>query len=641
MQRCFNHRRCREIVLVLLAGVTILFGIAVCAAAADNAGEQILHVLGRTVDWYRRVASLVQTPTTAEEVVCRDNVRQDAIQVLQRAFASAKGQAALMESTPATAPASGPTTVPATAPAPQSRLAQAAATAAQRVAQIQAHLRQIEADLADAPPDGRPVLEAKREKAAADLRLAQARQEVIGHMMSFASETGGAAGLAQQIDDLERSVPEALAAPRPPTTAPSAAPDLAAAEPTFRPESAGIFGLIGQMLALSRKMSELKDLAEQTKGLHDEDEKLRLPLRTQLLTALSRGDALSKAVESDDPQILAAQRQEIDALAERFKKLTAALVPLSEEETLLETTHGTLLQWRGTLSAEYRNVLRHLLFRLGGIALAVFIVLAISRVWRHVTFRYVSDIRRRRQFLLVRRIVVSLVLLLVIVAGFVTEFSSLATFAGLITAGIAVALQTVILSGVAHFFFMGRYGVRVGDRVTIADVTGDVIDIGIFRLYLMELSGSNADLHPTGRIVVFSNSVLFQPTAFYKQLPGAEYGWHEVALTLAPDSDLKLAETRLLGAVESVYGEYKDNVEKQYETLKQHVHVRLSPPKPEGRLRLVDEGLEFVVRYPVEIRRASEIDDRITRALLDTIRNEPKLKLVPSGTPTIQPAELR
>ena len=102
----------------------------------------------------------------------------------------------------------------------------------------------------------------------------------------------------------------------------------------------------------------------------------------------------------------------------------------------------------------------------------------------------------------VRRVVVAGVVVLIVVVGVMTEVGSLATFAGLITAGIAVALQTVILSGVAYFFFIGRFGVRVGDRVTISGITGDVVEIGILRLYLAELAGKPTDLHPTGRIVV-------------------------------------------------------------------------------------------------------------------------------------------
>jgi len=50
----------------------------------------------------------------------------------------------------------------------------------------------------------------------------------------------------------------------------------------------------------------------------------------------------------------------------------------------------------------------------------------------------------------------------VVVMGFASEFSSLATFAGFVTAGIAVGLQAILLSAAAYFFVIGRYGISVG-----------------------------------------------------------------------------------------------------------------------------------------------------------------------------------
>src|SRR5262249_50289102 len=162
------------------------------------------------------------------------------------------------------------------------------------------------------------------------------------------------------------------------------------------------------------------------------------------------------------------------------------------------------------------------------------------------------------------------------------------------TAGVAVALQTVILSGVAYFFLIGRFGVRVGDRVSIANITGDVIEIGLFRIYLMEVRGSKTDLPPTGRRVVLPNSVLFQPSAFYKQLPGSDYIWHEVAVTLAPGSDPSQAEQRLLGAVNCVFSDYQQAVEEQQQQISRSLHVNMGASRPQGRLRFVDNGLEYV-----------------------------------------------
>jgi small-conductance mechanosensitive channel len=218
-----------------------------------------------------------------------------------------------------------------------------------------------------------------------------------------------------------------------------------------------------------------------------------------------------------------------------------------------------------------------------------------------------------------------------------TEIGSLATFAGLITAGIAVALQNVILAIAGYFFLVGKYGVRVGDRVQISGVTGNVIDIGMVRLHLMELGGSVLDPQPTGRVVVFSNSIVFQPTAsFFKQIPGTNFGWHEVKLILAPDSDYGLAEKRLLSAVEKVYAKYQDKIVQQHRVIESAYSFGVDAPEPKSRLHLTQSGLEVVIRYPLELARSAEIDDEITRSLLEALERPPRLKLVGSGTPNIQ-----
>jgi small-conductance mechanosensitive channel len=218
----------------------------------------------------------------------------------------------------------------------------------------------------------------------------------------------------------------------------------------------------------------------------------------------------------------------------------------------------------------------------------------------------------------------------------VSEFGSLATYAGFVTAGVAVALQSPILSVVAYFFLIGRYGIRVGDRVTISGVTGEVLEIGFVRIYLMELAGTGADLHSTGRVVVFSNSVIFQPTALYKQMPGIDYVWHTVTLTLTADTDYQLAEDTLNAAVESVYKKYGERLERQYASVEKTVDVTMAAPKPESWLRFTDAGLQYTVRYPAEIQRAVETDNETLRSLHDAVAREPKLNFAPSGTPKLQ-----
>jgi small-conductance mechanosensitive channel len=187
----------------------------------------------------------------------------------------------------------------------------------------------------------------------------------------------------------------------------------------------------------------------------------------------------------------------------------------------------------------------------------------------------------------------------------------------------------VILSVAGYFFLIGKYGVRVGDRVQVAGITGDVIDVGIVRLHLMEVTGGPSP-RPTGRVVVFSNAVVFQAGAgLFKQIPGTNFLWHEITLTLRPEQNYLEVEKRLLDAVKKVFAGYQDTIERQRRNVERNWQaVQIGSFAPESRLRLTASGLEVVIRYPVELSSAAETDDRVTRQLLEAIAHEPKLSLL-------------
>src|SRR5690348_7207025 len=154
------------------------------------------------------------------------------------------------------------------------------------------------------------------------------------------------------------------------------------------------------------------------------------------------------------------------------------------------------------------------------------------------------------------------------------------------TAGIAVALQNVILSIAGYFFLIGKYGVRVGDRVNINGVTGDVVDIGLVRLQLMEVTSGPAPL-PTGRVVAFSNAVVFQAgSGMFKQIPGTNFLWHEITLTLDPKTNYRQVEKRMLETVNKVFAEYKDSIEAQRRSVELSLNSSLRTFMPESRLHL-------------------------------------------------------
>ena len=329
---------------------------------------------------------------------------------------------------------------------------------------------------------------------------------------------------------------------------------------------------------------------------------------------------------SNDTAALAQSRLKFQQAAAGFKQLSTLIVPLGEQGVTLDTAHNLLDEWHDSLVARTGTVARYLLLRLGFLLGSVAVVLIISEVWRRATFRYLADARRRQQFLSLRRVVVGLALTLVIVFGLVSEFGSLATYAGLITAGLAVALQNVILAVVAYFFLIGRYGVRVGDRITLAGVTGRVVEIGLVRIYLMELAGPQ--MRSTGRMVVLSNAVLFQPTAMFKQMPGGDFYWHTITMVFAATTEVADAEKRLAEAANSVYSKYRTAIEQQHAALQRFIDFQTALPEPEVYARLNIKGLECTVRYPVEPAQAAATDQKMLQALREAQSKAPELQLV-------------
>jgi hypothetical protein len=83
---------------------------------------------------------------------------------------------------------------------------------------------------------------------------------------------------------------------------------------------------------------------------------------------------------------------------------------------------------------------------------------------------------------------------------------------------------------------------------------------------------------------------------------------------------------------------YRERIERQLGGIERQIEIQLKSPRPESKLQLSDTGLDFVVRYPVDIRTASEMDDQVTRAVVELINSDPELKNAIAGSPKIRAA---
>ena len=628
-----RRKRLRGTVAGILLLLLSLVFISDSRSALPIDREAILQHLNAAISWYRDSTSKIQSVGMPSDAIYQDTAQNLAQQAVRLAFQSAQAGALLMSASPDQATAAPAPATPSGSGQPQN-FAQTLATLKARISDTQAKIDALNKQIERAAPSKRQSLSAQRDALQGEVELDQATADAIQKLATFveSSNDSGAGGFAGSINDLAKTVPEVLGD----ATAQKAAAKPEVAKPMVSKSS----GLIGQGLTLYseiRTVHQIDQMANETEQVREIAAALRQPMRDALGTIVQRGRNLAGQTPPSDPAQAKAAQQELRTLTDQFKQLANVVIPLSQELVVLDQSRSNFINWRNSLARESKDTLRSVVLSALGIFLALGVLWVLSEVWRRWTFRYIHDLRRRRQFQLLRRFVMGFLIAVVLTLGVVSDFSSLATFAGFATAGVAVGLQAVLLSVAAYFFVIGRYGIRIGDRISVAGVTGDVIDVSPVRFYLMELAGSDVNLFPTGRIVVFSNSVLFQATTpLYKQIPGTDYTWHEVALQCVPGADYKLLEEKLLAAVNSIYDRYRPDIERQHNQLERLIEIQVKAPAPQAKLHFGDTGLEFIVRYPAEIRTAPDIDQQVTEAVLEIIEKEPNLKAAVTGFPRIR-----
>jgi small-conductance mechanosensitive channel len=632
---CARRGRARGLPAAVMAGCFMCVAASAPApnpSSAPLSAPQLLQFLDQTIDWYHGLTVQQQIATTPTDLAIVYDNRQTAMQAVRLAFDFARAEAAFIAD--GSAPQQGQNAVL----SQFQSLGQLQQRYDQQVKDTQAELETDRQKLAGASATDRQQLQSQISKLQGELDLANAHRDAVRTMLDFVTGSSangvGASGLRAQIEALARTVPamtQTQATGNPPNTQTAAAPGAASSvtAPARKPETNGIWNLAADAFSLAEKKGSIDTLLQQTAKLATTVKQLRAPYVDQMKALSSRGDALGKQADTAASSAPQDARAQLDDIAEQFKRLAGAVIPLSKEGVLLELYSRDLSNWEDVVQFEFRTDLKSLAVHLGSLLLALVIVLAAAELWKRAVYRYVADPRRRYQFLLLRRFVLWFLMAVIVAFAFASSAGSIVTFAGLITAGVAVAMQGVIVAIVGYFFLIGKFGIRVGDRVQIAGVTGEVIDVGLVRFHLMELGGGGGTEGPTGRVVAFSNSIVFQTGAgLFKQIQGTNFAWHEMTLTLAAQADYADVKKRLLAAVGGVLANYREEIERQtQEIARTVVSTPVGALQPSVQLRFVATGVEAVIRYPVDLKSAAEIDERVTHEVLKSLAQEPKVQL--------------
>jgi small-conductance mechanosensitive channel len=462
----------------------------------------------------------------------------------------------------------------------------------------------------------------------------KARIDAIAATIPAASLTATAATSGAAVSPTGSPTAATPTAATPTAATPVAATPAAATTDTTAPHTLGIWDLLSAALSLSQKLANIDAIDQRTRGLQDTFRRIHAAPREQLHKLSAQSDQLAATAERADGVALKGLRDQFDTLAWLFTQTSAIALPLSKEAVLLTQYRDNLDKWRVSVKRQYHQVLAVLRTRLAIVLGALTAVIVGSEVWRRAVCKYVHEPRRRNQLLLSRRIVTWVLVLLILSLTFITRLSSFATFAGLLTAGLAVAMQSVLVSLVGYFILIGKYGLRVGDRVQVGTVTGEVIDLGLIRMHILELTPQEP-LAPTGRVVAIANSIVFQSSGgLFRQIPGVNFTWHELTLTLPPGSDYIALKNRLLAKITGIVDEYRAEILRQTQTMRDVTSLPCSTDvTPQVQLHFTPAGVEAKVRYPVPLNRIGEVDERVSQELHlltqrlsdDLIRSAPEL----------------
>jgi small-conductance mechanosensitive channel len=184
---------------------------------------------------------------------------------------------------------------------------------------------------------------------------------------------------------------------------------------------------------------------------------------------------------------------------------------------------------------------------------------------------------------------------------------------GLLTAGITITLQELILSIAGSFFIYLSKVYKPGDRIEMNGIKGDVIDVDSVYTTMMEIGEWVKSDNYSGRIVKISNAFVFKG-AVYNYSQNFPFVWDEFTLPIRYQSDIDLAKAMVIEIATEHLSEYATQAEKEWKSVVHQYYIEDAEINPTLGITLTDNWVEFNLRYIVDYKKR-----RATKSLLNEV----------------------
>ena len=231
-------------------------------------------------------------------------------------------------------------------------------------------------------------------------------------------------------------------------------------------------------------------------------------------------------------------------------------------------------------------------------------------------FRQIEDVRVQYRWRKITTYVTTGIGFFLIGRIWFSGFQSISTFLGILSAGLAIALQDLIINMAGWAFILSRRPFKVGDRIQIGETRGDVIDQRIFMFTLMEVGNWVDAEQSTGRIIHIPNGKIFkEPLANYNE--GFEYLWNEIPVLITFESDWKKAKTILLDIAHKHAAHLSGAAEQKIKQAARKFMIFYNKLTPIVYTSVRDSGVLLTIRFLCEPRYRRTREQSIWEDILD------------------------
>lgn len=254
--------------------------------------------------------------------------------------------------------------------------------------------------------------------------------------------------------------------------------------------------------------------------------------------------------------------------------------------------------------------------RLAHSSVIVLLLLLLRFFLYRVVHRRVQDVRGNYLWRRTINYSTSILALLLILPLWLDAFANVGTFLGLMTAGVAIALQDPLVNLAGWLFIMARRPFAVGDRVEIDGIRGDVIDIRLFLTHLLECGNWVDADQATGRVVVVPNGRVFKsPVANYTR--DFHHIWDELPVLVTFESDWRKAKELLTQIADEHAAPLSAGAHEQIRRAGQRKMIFFSKLTPIVYTSVKDSGVMLTLRYLTHPRQRRINQEKLWEAILD------------------------